>query len=256
MIREEGFTGIAGMCGVVKDGLLPGFNNYEMGQAAVGDSFQWFVERCMPAAILEEACDLGMSPYALLNEKAAALAPGENGVMALDWWNGTRSGLNDQNLSGLLLGLTLQTKPEEIYRAIVESTAYGARKMIRMFEDASLDIRALYATGGISRKSPFIMQTYADIIGKPIYVADSTESAAHGAAIYGAVVADFEKTGIKDIFDAVKKLGALMPEHYEPNAEYKTAYDRMYGYYERLYELFGKTHPDIMRELKAARGAP
>jgi L-ribulokinase len=253
MVRETGFTDIPGMCGVVRDGLLPGFNNYEMGQAGVGDSFQWYVDRCLPSSYAEEATRRGISPHELLNEKAARLKPGENGVIALDWWNGTRSGLNNQNLSGVLVGLSLRTKPEDIYRAIVESTAYGARKMIGLFENAGLMIERLYATGGVSRKSPFIMQMYADILNKPIYIADSSESAARGAAIYGAVAADPAKSGINGIVDAVIKLGAVRAEHYEPDPANRTAYNRQYERYGDLYNFFGEQHPEMMRELKASR---
>jgi L-ribulokinase len=252
MVSEDGFTDIPGMCGVVKDGLLPGYNDYEMAQAGVGDSFKWYVDRCMPASYTDEAAERGVSPYELLNEKAARMAPGENGVVALDWWNGTRSGLNNQSLSGVLVGLSLHTKPEGIYRAIIESTAYGARKMIELFEDAELRIERLFATGGVSRRSPFIMQLYADIIGKPIYVADSGESAARGAAIYGAVAADPEISGLKDIADAAGRLGAVMPEHYEPNEENRRAYDKLYAHYASLYNFFGEQRPDMMKHLKTA----
>ncbi|MDR1795831.1 MAG: ribulokinase [Clostridiales Family XIII bacterium] len=255
MLAEDGFTDIPGMCGVVRDGLLPGFNNYEMAQAGVGDSFAWFVDRCLPASYAQEAAARGIGPHELLSEKAARLAPGESGVVALDWWNGTRSGLNDQNLTGVLMGLSLHTKPEGIYRALLEATAFGARKMVSLFEAHGLLIERLYATGGISRKSPFAMQLYADILGKPIYVADSLESAARGAAIYGAVAAGEAASGFYGIFDAVEKLGAVMPGRYEPDVSRKAAYDELYGFYERMAGFFGVQHPEMMRRLKGAVGA-
>jgi len=254
MLREQGFTDIPGMCGVVNGGLLPGFNNYEMAQAGVGDSFAWFIERCLPASAHAAAEKRGRNIYAYMNEEAALLQPGQNGVVALDWWNGTRSGLNDQNLSGVLVGLSLQTKPVEIYRALLEATAFGARKMVSLFEAHGLSIKRLYAAGGISAKSPFVMQLYADIIGKPIYVASSMESAARGAAIYGAVVADPSVSGLADIFDAVKRLGGVRPEHFEPNPAHAAAYEALYAKYELLFDFFGVRHPEMMRELKEGRG--
>lgn len=253
MVRESGFTDIPGMCGVVRDGLLPGFNNYEMAQAGVGDSFAWYMEHCLPASCKEEAASRGVSPYRLLDERAERLAPGENGIVALDWWNGTRSGLNDQKLSGTLVGLSVQTKPEEIYRALVEATAFGARAMISMFERHGLGIDRIYAAGGISRKSPFVMQTYADIIGKPVYIADSQEAAARGAAIYGAACADPAVTGFTGIISAVRELGSVLSEHYIPNPENKAVYDKLFGYYGLLHDFFGVRQTDIMHGLKDLR---
>ncbi|NMA95896.1 MAG: ribulokinase, partial [Clostridiales bacterium] len=143
---------IPGISGVVEDGIIPGFFSYEAGQTCVGDHFEWFIENCLPAIYLEEAKRQGMNVHAYLREKVECQRPGESGLLALDWWNGNRSVLNDADLSGMILGMTLQTKPEEIYRALVEATAYGTRVIIDTFKEYGVPVDELYAAGGIAHK--------------------------------------------------------------------------------------------------------
>lgn len=153
MLLSETEEGVPGTCGIVKDGILPGFYGYEAGQSCVGDHFAWFIENGVPAAYRDEAKARGMNIHALLREKAERLNPGESGLVALDWWNGVRSVLMDFDLSGLIVGMTLQTKPEEIYRALIEATAYGTRRIIEAFEEKGVPVKELYAAAASPSKT-------------------------------------------------------------------------------------------------------
>ncbi|HZK70514.1 MAG TPA: ribulokinase, partial [Clostridia bacterium] len=185
MSKEE--KDVAGICGVVEDGILPGFFGYEAGQSCVGDHFSWFVDNCMPASYYEGAKAKGVNIHKYLREKAEKLAVGESGLIALDWWNGNRSVLVDVDLTGVILGMTLQTKPEEIYRTLIEATAFGTKMIIETFKKNGVDVKEFYAAGGISQKDPMTMQIYADIINMPIFIAGSEQGSALGSAIFGAV---------------------------------------------------------------------
>ena len=172
-----------------KDGILPGMYGYEAGQAAVGDMFAWFVKRCVPGEYFESAANQGISVYEYLESLAKHYLPGESGLVALDWWNGNRSILSDADLTGSIFGLTLATRPEEIYRALLESTAFGTRIIVDNFASHGIYIDNLVAAGGLSHKSPLLMQIYADVCGLPVTVRASSEIPARGAAIFGAVAA-------------------------------------------------------------------
>ncbi|MDE6845550.1 MAG: ribulokinase, partial [Lachnospiraceae bacterium] len=161
LLCSEKLSYIQGISGCVKNAVLPGLYAYEAGQSAVGDLFDWFVTNCVPGSYEKEASDKGLSIHTLLSEKAARLAPGQSGLIALDWWNGNRSCLADANLSGMILGLTLRTKPEDIYRALIEATAFGMRAIFEEFAKGGVTVKELYACGGIVGKNPFMMQLYA-----------------------------------------------------------------------------------------------
>ena len=178
---------VPGMCGVVEDGVLPGFYGYEAGQSCVGDHFEWFIEECLPKYVYEEAKKSGMGIHQYLTEEASRLKVGESGLLALDWWNGNRSVLVDVDLTGMILGMTLATKPHEIYRALIEATAYGKNMIIETFEEAGVPVNELYACGGISWKNKMMMQIYADVTNKPIKISASDQTPALGAAMFGAV---------------------------------------------------------------------
>ena len=167
----------------------PGYFGYEAGQSCVGDHFAWFVENCVPAAYEQEAKERGLDIHQLLEEKAKALKVGESGLLALDWWNGNRSVLVDVDLTGLLIGATLATKPEEIYRALIEATAYGKRIIIETFQKNGVPIHELVACGGLPEKNKLLMQIYADVIGLPIRISASKQTPALGSAMFGAVAA-------------------------------------------------------------------
>lgn len=180
---------VEGMCGVVEDGIIPGYFGYEAGQSAVGDIFEWFVEESVPAYVLQEAEQAGENVHVYLTRKASELNVGESGVLALDWWNGNRSVLVDTDLTGTIIGLTLLTKPWEIYRALLEATAFGTRKIVDAFHSNGVEVNELYACGGLPQKNALLMQIYADVTNREIKVAASKQTPALGAAMFGAVAA-------------------------------------------------------------------
>ena len=241
---------VPGMCGVVEDGILPGMFGFEAGQSCVGDHFDWFVKNCVPPAYHEEAARRGVSLHQILREKARLQAPGESGLLALDWWNGNRSVLVDVDLTGMILGMTLLTKPEDIYRALIEATAYGARVILDTFEANGIAIRQVYACGGIAAKDDFMMQVYADVLGREITVSLSPQTCALGSAMYGAVAAGQARGGYDSIFDAAGVMPRLRDEPYRPDAACHGTYTRLYEEFVRLHDYFGRGENDVMKRLK------
>jgi len=246
--RERHF--VEGMTGCIKDGILPGFYGYEAGQSAVGDIFAWFVANSVPEEYQTEARNQGLSIHKLLEKKAARLKPGESGLLALDWWNGNRSILVDADLTGLLMGMTLNTSPEEIYRALIEATAFGTKKIITAFESSGIEIEELYACGGLPYKNKMLMQIYADVTGKPIKIAASEQTPALGSAMHGAVAAGKDRGGYSDIFSASENMAGLKDEEYLPAEEASSIYTKLYQEYERLHDYFGRGENDVMKRLK------
>jgi L-ribulokinase len=224
---------VDGMCGVVEDGVLPGLYGYEAGQSAVGDIFAWFVEQ------------VGRT-HAELASGAARLRPGESGLLALDWWNGNRSVLVDADLRGLIVGLTLATRPPEIYRALIEATAFGTRVIVESFEQAGVPVDGIVACGGLPDRNPLLMQIYADVCGREIEVASSAQAPALGAAMFGAVAAGVHET----IVDAAHAMAAPPQVTYTPDPAHVATYDALYREYGRLHDLFGRGGDDVMRNLK------
>lgn len=248
MCREE--KEVEGICGYVEDGIVPGYFGYEAGQSCVGDHFSWFVRNCVPSAYEEAAKESGCSIYEYLNRKAGAKKAGESGLIALDWWNGNRSVLADGELSGLLLGCTLQTKPEDIYRALIEATAFGTRKIVETFAEYGVPVDEIIMAGGIARKNPFIMQIYADVTGRTIQIAGSEQNAALSSAIWAALAAGSENGGYDDVNQAAEKMGKLMDAAYVPDREKKRQYDILYKEYIALHDYFGRGTNDVMKRLK------
>ncbi|HID12032.1 MAG TPA: ribulokinase [Candidatus Latescibacteria bacterium] len=244
---------VEGMCGVVEDGVLPGYFGYEAGQSAVGDIFAWFVEQGVPGEYRDEARRRGISLHKLLEEKAARLRPGESGLLALDWWNGNRSILVDADLSGLLLGMTLATKPEEVYRALIEATAFGTRTIIDAFEEAGVPVEELYACGGLPERNRLLMQIYAEVTGREIKVAASLQAGALGSAMFGAVAAGSRAGGYDNIVEAAEHMAHLKPESFKPAPDYRKIYEGLYEQYRRLHDYFGREENDVMKYLKALR---
>lgn len=227
---------VEGICGYVKDGVIPGLYTYEAGQAGVGDIFDWFVKNCVPASYTEEAKEKGISIHKLLREKANKLSVGESGLLALDWWNGNRSVLVNSNLTGMLLGMTLVTKPEEIYRALIEATAYGLKVIVEQYENSGISIKSICAAGGIAQKDEMMMQIYADVLGREIRIAGSTQAGALGSAIYAAVA-----SGIyADVKMAAQKLSKNDVKLYKPIKENVKNYRILYKEYKILHDYFGK----------------
>lgn len=239
-----------GICGVVEDGILPNLFGYEAGQSCVGDHFAWFIDNCVPKAYYDDAQSKGMNIHKYLREKSEKLAVGESGLVALDWWNGNRSILVDVDLTGVILGMTLQTKPEDIYRTLIEATAFGTKTIIENYRKNGIDVLEYYAAGGISQKDPMTMQIYADIINMPIFIAGSEQGPALGSAIFGAVAAGSENGGYDEINDAAKVMGKLKDTVYYPNAHNVVAYEELYKEYMILHDYFGCGANDVMKRLK------
>jgi L-ribulokinase len=230
---------LPGITGVVRDGILPGSYGYEAGQTAVGDMLAWFVG----------ALGAGGGAYTQLEQGAAELAPGETGLVALDWFNGNRSILADADLTGAIFGLTLQSSPVEIYRALLESIAFGNRRIIENFEEHGVAVSEIVACGGIAEKSPLLMQMIADASGRPVHVPASSEIPARGAALFGAVAAG--------VFDGIgEAIEATRPSHartYAPDRAAQGIYDRVYAIYRSLYDSLGSSQNHLMHDLKRIR---
>lgn len=250
MVLSEKEELVPGICGVVEGGILPGFFGYEAGQSCVGDHFAWFIENCLSADYYEQARAEGKNIHKFLRERAEKLKVGESGLVALDWWNGNRSILIDVDLTGMILGMTLLTKPEEIYRALIEATAYGTRKIIEAFRSSGVPINQFYASGGISQKDPLMMQIYADVIGMEIKIAGSAEGPALGSAIFGAVAAGVGNGGYDTVVEAARRMGKLKDVVYKPIPENQAVYDKLYAEYNALHDYFGTGPNDVMKRLK------
>jgi L-ribulokinase len=239
MIVHPEETRLPGITGVVKDGILPGLFGYEAGQAAVGDMLAWFVENV--------ARDPGS--YAQLEEAASRIGPGETGLVALDWWNGNRTILADADLTGAILGMTLQTTREQIYRALLESIAFGSRRIMDNFEEHGLVLSRIVACGGIAERSPLMMQLLADTSGHEVHVPEVNEIPARGAALFGAVAAGV----FEDIGSAIDATRPRSVRTYKPDFEAKKTYDRVYEIYRKLYEILGRTEVRLLHDLKRIR---
>jgi len=227
---------LPGITGVVRDGILPGMYGYEAGQAAVGDMLAWFVEALAPPH----------AELAALERTAGEIAPGGSGLVALDWWNGNRTILADADLTGALFGLTLQTTREQIYRALLESVAFGNRRIIENFAEHGLKMREIIACGGIAEKSPLTMQLLADTSGLRVSVPDSAQIPARGAALFGAVAAGF----FSDIATAIGATRPGIARAYTPDGDAAQIYDRVYAVYRSLYERLGRTDAELLHSLK------
>jgi L-ribulokinase len=238
------------MCGVVEDGIIPGYFGYEAGQSCVGDHFAWFVDNCVPAVYRDEAQGRGLDLHRLLEEKAAQQKPGEHGLLALDWWNGNRSVLVDVDLSGLLIGATLATKPEDIYRALIEATAFGTRVIVEAFQENGVAVNEIVACGGLPERNKLLMQIYSDVTGLDIKVSGSQQTPALGSAMFGAVAAGSAAGGYDSIFDAARHMARLKDEEYQPIPHHQQVYDQLYNEYVRLHDYLGRGENDVMKRLK------
>ncbi|HGE70746.1 TPA: ribulokinase, partial [Candidatus Poribacteria bacterium] len=184
---------------------------------------------------------------------ASSLKVGENGILALDWWNGNRSILADADLSGLLIGLTLTTKPEEIYRGLIEATAYGTRKIIQSFEDNGIHVDEIVACGGLPDKNELLMKIYADVTGREIKLAKSSQTSALGAAIYGAFISGKEQCGYSSLTDAIQSMAHMKNISYKPDKNNMIIYDNIFKEFEKLHDYFGRQYNDVMKKLKSIR---
>ena len=249
MVMGDTLQEVEGMCGVVRDGIVPGLYGYEAGQSGVGDIFAWFVENGVPPQDHEAARAAGLDIHAYLEREAAKQKPGEHGLLALDWVNGNRSTLVDADLSGVILGMTLATKAYEIYRAWIESTAFGTRMIIEAFEGRGVPVTDIVAAGGLPEKNKLLMQIYADVTGRSFKLAGSAQAPALGAAMHAAVAARV----YPDIGAAAEKMGKLKDEVIAPIPENQAIYNALYAEYKALYAYFGRGHNDVMKRLKKIR---
>ncbi len=241
---------VEGICGVVEDGVMPGYYAYEAGQACVGDSFSWYIDNCVPERIRAAAKERGINIHKYLRTLAERKKPGENRLIALDWWNGNRSVLSDSSLSGMIVGLNLNTQPEDIYRALIESTAYGTRKIIENYAANGIPVNEIYATGGIADKDAFTMQIYADVLGRSIKIAGASNGPALGSAIFAAAAAGKCAGGYDDPFEASSAMSRVRDTVYEPVSENVEIYNRLYAEYEKLHDYFGRGGNDVMKKLR------
>ncbi|MGC5031405.1 ribulokinase [Micromonospora sp. DT229] len=232
---------VAGMCGVVDGGISAGAWGYEAGQSGVGDIFGWFVKHAAPA---------GVASHERLTELAAAQPVGAHGLVALDWWNGNRSLLVNHDLSGMIVGLTLATRPEDVYRALLEATAYGTRMIIEAFVEAGVRVDDLVIAGGLT-SNELLMQIYADVANRPLGIIGSAQGPALGSAIHAAVAAG----AYPSIHEASQAMGRISAAVYRPDPDRVRAYDALYAEYRTLHDHFGRGVNDVMLRLRAIRNA-
>ncbi len=231
-----------GITGVVRDGIVPGLYGYEAGQAAVGDMLSWYVNTAAPHA----------GGYAALEAAASRLAPGSTGMLALDWWNGNRSILADADLSGVIVGLTLHSSVDQIYRTLLESIAFGNRRIIDNFEEHGIPLGEIVACGGIATRSPLLMQLLADTANRVVRVPASEEVPARGAALFGAVAAGL----FDDIRDAITATRPATAQAYHPDPAAVAVYEQFYGIYRPLYDLLGRERVELLRGLRRITAGP
>jgi L-ribulokinase len=241
---------VPGMCGVVQGGIVPGLWGYEAGQSGVGDIFAWFTENQVPPAYHEAARAGGMSLHEYLTELAAKQRVGEHGLLALDWHSGNRSVLVDHELSGVVLGQTLATRPEDVYRALMEATAYGTRMIVAAFTGAGVPVTELVVAGGLVRNA-LLMQIYADVTNLPLSTIGSAQGPALGSAMHAAVAAG----AYPDIRAAAAAMGSVNSGVYRPDPENAAVYDQLFAEYADLHDHFGRGGSDVMHKLRALRRA-
>jgi L-ribulokinase len=240
MLLSRSGEAFPGVVGVVEDGVLPGLYACEAGQPAVGDQLAWLV------------ASTGAASHEQLARGAAGLRPGESGLLALDWLGGNRSVLRDAGLSGLLVGLTLTSRPEAVYRALLEASAFGARIIVEAFERHGHPVERLAACGGLARQD-LPMQILADLMGRPVAVSGAEEISARGAAMLGAVAAGAEAGGRASLDDARRHMAAAPDSVRRPDPGRGAVYAELYRAYKELHDHFGRGGSAVMRELAALR---
>jgi L-ribulokinase len=250
VVNADSLAEVAGMCGVVDGGIIDGFFGYEAGQSGVGDIFAWFAEDIVGATVADAARAAGRNVHEHLSALAAEQEVGHHGLVALDWVNGNRSVLVDADLSGVIVGLTLATRPEDIYRALVEATAFGTRLILASFEAAGIAVSEFIAAGGLI-KNTFVMQTYADVLARAISVIDTDQGPALGSAIHAAVAAG----EYPDVPTASAAMGKKRTHVFVPNLAATQTYDLLYAEYVRLHDYFGRGENDVLHRLRAVRNA-
>jgi L-ribulokinase len=248
LVNDDRVAEVPGMCGVVLGGIVPGLWGYEAGQSGVGDIFAWFADNAVPPRYLDEARARGLDLHDHLSQLAGEQEVGAHGLIALDWHSGNRSVLVDHELSGLILGLTLATRAEDVYRALIEATAFGTRTILEAFTGAGVAVDELYVAGGLIR-NPVIMQIYADVTRMPLHLIGSEQGPAFGSAMHAAVAAGVHP----DIRAAAAAMGSAHRDAYVPDEARADAYDRLFEHYRRLHDHFGRGGDDVMHRLRDLR---
>jgi L-ribulokinase len=248
VMNGTGLAEVPGMCGVVDGGIVAGLWGYEAGQSGVGDIFSWFTRNGVPGEFADQARRRGVSLPQLLDEQAAAQPPGAHGLIALDWENGNRSVLVDAGLSGVIVGLTLATTAPEIYRALLEATAFGTRLIVETFSASAVPVTEFVVAGGLIKSAP-LMQIYADVLRRPLSVIGSDQGPALGAAIHAAVAAG----AYPNVPVASSAMGRVNRDVYRPDAARADVYDQLYAEYVRLHDYFGRGANEVMYRLRAIR---
>ena len=242
-----------GVVGAVRGAIMPGYYSLEAGIAAIGDMYGWFADGFVPVDYAKETEAKGQNIHQLLSEKADALKPGASGLLALDWWNGNKTPYVNGDLSGVLVGLTLQTKPEEIYRALIEATAFGTRMIMEEFMKSGAKVDEVIVSGGIPEKNPLVLRIFTDVLNRPVKVSASDQTAALGSAMYAAAAAGKETGGYDSVADAARALAKLKDEVYLPDAEHAKTYDRLFGLYRELAACFDPKKMRVLTELREMR---
>ena len=245
VLPAEEYRDVPGIFGAVDGGIVAGAWGYEAGQSAVGDMFDWFTANCVPQQYVDAAKAAGVHLNDYLMSLTEGREVGESGLVALDWFNGNRSTLVDSDLSGLVVGQTLRTTAPEVFRALVEASAFGARMIIDNFEAHGVPITDVTAAGGLLNSAP-IMQLYADALRRPLSVASVAQAGAQGSAIYAAVAAG----EYPDVVAAAAAMGRVRHDAYRPDPDRAARYDQLYAQYTELYQLFGKA-TEVMHRLRA-----
>ena len=241
---------VSGVTGALPDGLLRGYTCYSAGQACVGDMLEWFIKNSVPSAVKEAAASSGLSLHAYLEREASKQKPGECGLVTLDWFNGNRSTLVNAALSGITVGLTMETTPIDIYRSMLEAIAFGHREIVDNFTSSNLSIKRIVICGGIAHKNNLLLQIMSDVLGRPLEVSAEPQATALGAAICAATALGADNGGYESLPEAIHQMKAGCLKTIPPNLENTKAYERIYNHYHQLYNIFGRQYSGIMEDLR------
>lgn len=250
MILDKEKVQVPGLCGYVEDRIVPGYYGYQVKKSSLEDVFTWFVENFVSEEYYNRAKAKKVNIHHYLFEKAIGLRPGESGLLALDWWNDNKSFLDDEDLTGLMVGVTLGTKPEEIYRALLEAIAFGTRKIIESFNEYGISVKKIYACGEIAEKNPTLMQIISDVCNMEIVISESSKTSALGSAMFAAVAIGKKLGGYDTIIEASKKMTRLKETLYRPIPDNIEIYNELFIEYKKLYDYFGKQENNVMKKLK------
>lgn len=246
MLLDDMNRTIPGLCASIPNSMMKGYMCHAAGQSSGGDMLGWYMENMLPGSYERKARDAGMDLHSYLSLLASGHSAAQSRLIALDWFNGNKTPLNNFRLSGLIVGLDMSTRPEEIYRALIEASAFGAKVIIDLIKNSGTSINSVVVSGGISRKNPFLMQVYADVLGCPLEVCGSAQAAAQGSAVYAAAAGGL----YPDVPSAVIAMGGKPEKTYMPRQEETLAYAALFEEYKRLYDYFGRGENPVMERLK------